>query len=101
MKIIGVEGLSEQALDMELARGARLVRYEYAFSVVVMSFKRSSEVYFIKAGSSRFVPGLSFTAMSLLFGWWGFPWGPIYTIGALATNCGGGKDVTDEILKQG
>lgn len=41
--------------------------------------------------------GLGFTLLSLLFGWWGIPWGPIYTIGALITNFSGGRDVTQEV----
>jgi hypothetical protein len=28
----------------------------------------------------------------------GIPWGPIYTIGSLIQNFGGGKDVTKEVL---
>jgi ATP-dependent phosphoenolpyruvate carboxykinase len=34
-----------------------------------------------------------------LLGWWGIPWGPIYTIAAVVTNIRGGKDVTAEILQ--
>jgi hypothetical protein len=30
--------------------------------------------------------------------WWGIPWGPIYTIQALATNLRGGKNVTHEVI---
>ena len=26
------------------------------------------------------------TKQSLLFGWWGIPWGPVYTVRALAVN---------------
>jgi hypothetical protein len=33
-------------------------------------------------------------------GWWGFPWGPIYTIGTFITNFGGGKDVTEIVMQQ-
>ena len=36
---------------------------------------------------------------SLWIGWWGIPWGPIYTIGAVVTNLGGGKDVTQDVLR--
>lgn len=31
------------------------------------------------------------TAHTWLLGWWGFPWGPIYTLSALFTNLVGGK----------
>lgn len=98
MKIIGLEGLSEEALNEELKNGAKLVCYEYCISILIMTFKRSSDVHFIKSGESAFVKGLGYTLISLLFGWWGFPFGPIYTIGALICNCGGGKNVTSLIL---
>lgn len=29
--------------------------------------------------------------LSALFGWWGFPWGPIWTVGAICTNAMGGR----------
>ncbi|MCD0421233.1 J domain-containing protein [Rubrivivax sp. JA1024] len=31
------------------------------------------------------------TAITWLLGWWGFPWGPIYSVHAIATNMLGGK----------
>jgi len=36
--------------------------------------------------------------MSLTFGWWGFPWGPIWTIQTLAETFRGGLDVTEEVM---
>jgi hypothetical protein len=30
-------------------------------------------------------------------GWWGIPWGPIFSIQSLITNFKGGKDLTAEI----
>ena len=35
--------------------------------------------------------------VSLLFGWWGIPFGPIYTIWSIAENFKG-KDVTQEVI---
>jgi hypothetical protein len=63
-----------------------------------MTFKRNSNIYFIKNGESAFLKGLGYTLLSLVVGWWGIPWGPIHTIGALITNCSGGKDVTQEVI---
>lgn len=97
MKIIGIDGMTAEEVKREIARGAKFVIYHYCVSIIVLTFRRGSEIYFIRPGESAFAKGLPFTAASLVLGWWGFPWGPIYTIGALATNCGGGKDVTREI----
>jgi hypothetical protein len=38
--------------------------------------------------------------VNLLLGWWGIPWGPIYTIGAAYRHIVGGKDVTQIILSE-
>ncbi|HVN17577.1 MAG TPA: hypothetical protein VMU05_02365 [Dongiaceae bacterium] len=97
MKIVGIEGMSPDRLQFELQRGAKLVFYQYAISILVLSFRRSSDVYFIPAGESALKKGLPWTLLSLVAGWWGIPWGPIFTIQALVTNFKGGKDVTAEL----
>lgn len=97
MKIQGIEGMSPDRLQFEIQRGAKLVIYQYAISVLVMSFRRSSDIYFIPAGESAVTKGLQWSLISLVAGWWGIPWGPIFTIQSLVTNFKGGKDVTTEL----
>ena len=41
---------------------------------------------------------LPYTLLSAVLGWWGIPWGPIYTVQSIASNIKGGKDVTQQIL---
>ena len=98
MKIVGIDGLDGNTVADELRRGARFVIYQYCISILIMSFRRPSDIYFVRAGESAVVRGLGFSAISLCLGWWGIPWGPIYTIGSFITNFGGGKDVTQEIV---
>ncbi|MFO0757544.1 MAG: hypothetical protein U0359_13695 [Byssovorax sp.] len=98
MKIVGIEGLNGEQLSMELQRGAKFVIYQYCISIFVMTFKRPSDIYFVRAGESAVGKGIGFSAISFLLGWWGIPWGPIYTIGSFITNFGGGKDVTHEVV---
>lgn len=98
MKIHGLEGMSGDDLSTEIAKGGKFVIFQYCFSIVVMSFKRRSAIYFIKADENAAMKGLKYTLMSLLLGWWGIPWGIVFTIQTLATNFGGGKDVTQPIL---
>ena len=98
MAIKGLEGMTDGELALELASGGRFVVFEYAISIILMTFKRGSDVHFVKHGQSTFGMALPYSLLTLLLGWWGFPWGPIYSIGALFTNLGGGKDVTEEIL---
>ncbi|MDR2980947.1 MAG: hypothetical protein LBV12_01725 [Puniceicoccales bacterium] len=96
MNIKGAEGLSTEDIRKEIRHGATLVSYTYVISVVFMSFKRSSAVYLVSAGQSPVVFGLPYVALSCLLGWWGIPWGLIWTIQSLACNFSGGEDVTDE-----
>ena len=63
----------------------------------MLSFRRSSDIYFIPAGVSAIKKGLSWSLISLIAGWWGIPWGPVFTIQSLVTNFKGGKDVTAEL----
>lgn len=98
MKIVGIEGVDGHQLAHELQRGARFVVYQYCISIIVMTFKRPSDIYFVRAGEGAVSKGLGFSLISLLLGWWGVPWGPIYTIGSFITNFKGGKDVTQEVL---
>lgn len=98
MKINGLDGFTINDINRELARGGKFVVYHYCISIIVATFRRSSEVHFIPAGHSRFSKGLIFTLISFIFGWWGIPWGPIYTIGSIGTNLMGGRDVTSELI---
>lgn len=100
MKIQGVEGLSTEQVQQEVARGGKFVIYSYCFSVVIMTFRRSTDIYFLRAGENAVAKGMQWTLITLLAGWWGFPWGLIYTPMALIQNLGGGKDVTREVMSQ-
>jgi hypothetical protein len=98
MKIVGLAGMDGHQLADELQRGAKFVVYQYCVSALVVTFKRPSDIYFLRAGESAVGKGLPFTALSLVLGWWGIPWGPIHTIGSVVTNFQGGKIVTQEVL---
>jgi hypothetical protein len=98
MKILGIEGLTTQQVNDDLDNGGKFVIYRYTVSIIVLTFRRSSDVYFIRPGENAVVKGLGWTILTFLLGWWGIPWGPIYSIGCLGTNLSGGKDVTKEIV---
>jgi len=99
MKIHGIQGLSHADIEHEVARGARFVSYQWALSLVVITLRRSSSIYFLRPTESGFLPNFLWCLFSLVFGWWGFPWGPIYTIGSLWTNLRGGMDLTDAVIE--
>jgi hypothetical protein len=98
MLINGFENISPQFLSEEVKRGAKFVVFEYCFSVLIVTIRRSSSVYFIGAGESAIPKSLYYTFLSLVLGWWGIPWGPIYTIDSIVTNFRGGREVTLEVM---
>jgi hypothetical protein len=98
MKINGIEGMTLSHIQSEVARGGKFVIFPYCISIVVMTFRRSSDIHFIKADESALSASIGYIMLSLLFGWWGIPWGPIFTIGSIYTNLTGGKDVTQEMM---
>ena len=98
MNIYGLENLSSQQLSQEVLRGGKFVVFEYCISLLIVTFKRSSGIYFFRPGEGTLSKSISFTLLSFFLGWWGFPWGPIYTVAALHTNLSGGKDVTMEVI---
>jgi hypothetical protein len=53
----------------------------------------------VRGGENPRSKGLPFTIISFLFGWWGIPFGPKYTLESIRTNLHGGKDVTDEVMQ--
>lgn len=97
-EIKNIEGLTGDDINNELKNGAKFVVFRYCFSILILTFRHNSGIYFIKSGESTIKYSIGFTLITFLFGWWGIPWGPIYSIGALYTNLTGGKDVTMELL---
>lgn len=98
MKIKNINGLSAFDLQQEVKNGGRFVYYAYTVSLLIITFKRTSGVYLVKQAEKSSVKGLPFTIISFLFGWWGIPFGPKYTVESILTNMRGGKDVTEEIM---
>jgi hypothetical protein len=98
MQIKGVEGLSVGEVQDQVRQGAKFVIFGYCMSFLIITLRRSSDVTFVRAGQSAFAAGLPYTLLSLFIGWWGFPWGLIYTPMVIIENLSGGKDVTNEIM---
>lgn len=97
-EIVGLDGMSDEEFDEELRNGGRFVIYSYCISLIILTFKQPSAIHFVRGGESRFVKGLPYTLISLLVGWWGIPFGIIYTIWCVAANSAGGTDVTSDVL---
>jgi hypothetical protein len=76
----------------------RFVVFGYCISVLILTFRLKSGVYFLQEGESAWGKRLGFAAVSFLLGWWGFPFGIIYTMMAIVSCLQGGEDVTGQIL---
>jgi hypothetical protein len=97
MMNVPVEQMTPEQLRFELQRGAKFVQYQYCISILVMTFKRFSKVTYVPPEESAVMKGMGFTLLALVAGWWGIPWGPIWTVQALWVNLRGGKDLTPQI----
>lgn len=93
-----LEQLHPAQVQEELQRGGRIVIYDYCISLIFISFQRSSDPVLVRAGESPAAKSLPYTLLTLVAGWWGIPFGIIFTIMALFTNLRGGRDITDEFI---
>ena len=75
----------------ETADGGRWVVFDYCISFGIVTLRRPSREYFLRSGQWAWVRGLPYSAISLLFGWWGLPWGVILTPVTVLTNLTGGR----------
>lgn len=67
-----------------------VTHFRLAMSFLIISVKLHSRYYFVDDAANGPRRAL-FSLGSLLFGWWGLPWGPVFTIDALVTDLRGGK----------
>ncbi|HZF53192.1 MAG TPA: hypothetical protein VE093_31280 [Polyangiaceae bacterium] len=100
MSIKGAEGMTVGELARELDQGAKIVVFEWCISLLVITLKRASDPYLIRPGQSAAVKSLPWTLLSLVVGWWGLPWGLIYTPWTVVVNLRGGRDVTYDVRQR-
>ena len=97
MRVRDLSELTPAQWHALLAAGSRVVFFEYCISLVVLTLRRPSALYVLRPGDRGVVCSLPYTLVSLLLGWWGLPWGILYTPLVLFTNLSGGCDVTAEV----
>ena len=97
-KINGIEGSSVADLSEQVGRGGRFVIFTYCVSILIMTFKTPTAIYYIRPGESTLGKALPFVLISMIFGWWGFPFGLIYTPWSILENLTGGRDVTKDVM---
>ena len=73
----------------------RQVRFEYCISLIVLTWRRESEVVAIGARQKKWFASLPYCLITLLFGWWGLPWGFVLSPIVIWRNLKGGRPVLD------
>jgi hypothetical protein len=77
----------------------RYVIFWCVISLIFVTSRRTMQGVFCPLCAQK--RAVQASAITWLLGWWGFPWGPIWTIGALCTNLKSGTqpaDVNAQIL---
>lgn len=97
-KIYIKENFPFENLIQEVEQGGRFIVFSYCISIVAMSFRCFSPAIFVRNGESIKGYQVRYNLWSFLFGWWGIPWGPVYTIKYIVNNNKGGIDVTEDVV---
>lgn len=97
--LAGTEGMTLGDVELDVLKGGRFLRYPWNVSVIVLSFRNSSQLTYVRSDRSAGAGALGWGVFSLCFGWWGFPWGIVYTPLSLWHNTRGGADHTADVLK--
>jgi hypothetical protein len=100
MQVANTAGLSFRELELCISEGGKLVVYGYCVSIIALTLRLTSDPFLIRAGEDAAKYRAPYTVLSCIMGWWGIPWGPIFTVQMLRANkkSGGGIDVTEDIL---
>jgi hypothetical protein len=93
-KPVNLIGRAEDANPVD---SGRWVVFEFCMSFVAVTLRQSSRPIHIRPGRVAWIRGLPYTTISLLLGWWGLPWGVIYTPIAIFANLAGGYDITAQV----
>lgn len=80
--------------------GTRFIVIPFVFSIIIVSFRRHlGGVYRVHDHEFPISKLFLATLITMLFGWWGIPFGIIWSVISMFQLWNGGKDVTLEILQ--
>jgi hypothetical protein len=97
MQIREIDHLSLAEVEDQLRRGARFVHFEYCVSLLVFTWRMPTDIFLLAPGQRGVFRSWPYLLVTILFGWWGLPWGLFLTPQVLYINLCGGKDVTAEV----
>ena len=77
-----------------------VTQYQICTSFLFVTFKEPTG-YILDRSSNKFYVNFIATTVTVFMGWWGIPWGPIYTIQTIFRNLGGGvKKSIEELITE-
>ncbi len=66
---------------IEIKPETEMVAYTYVISFIVLTYRNRTRYYFKKAEAGKAMAAKILCILcNLIVGWWGIPWGPIWTI---------------------
>jgi hypothetical protein len=93
------QDLSLDALKKKVEQGSRFIVLPYCISVLfAITLRRFSPAILIHHDEELEVYQRKYKLITWLLGWWGFPWGPVYSLRYLKVIKSGGIDVTEEVI---
>lgn len=75
MRLKELENRTVEELESNMSKGGKFVIFTYAISIILVTFRRSSDIYYIKSDEYRISHGFQYLLLSFFLGWCGAPWG--------------------------
>jgi hypothetical protein len=85
-------------LMLDIDKGWKFVVFSYVFSIIILTFKRPTQMYYIKSQEWALKRSFPYIISTSLLWWWWVPWWPIYSIWSLYDNLRWWTNVTESIL---
>ncbi|MFB6340108.1 hypothetical protein ACE1ET_00215 [Saccharicrinis sp. FJH62] len=88
-----------EELSSKIDQGARFIVFQYCVTVFfAVVLKRFSPAILIEDSKEMDHFRRKYNLLSGIFGWWGIPWGPFWSMASVRINREGGFDLTDDIM---
>ena len=98
-KIILENDISFDELTERIDKGSRFIAMSYCVSIMfAVTLRRFSPAFLIEDNSELKKIKNKYNRLTFFLGWWGIPWGPIYSVHSLQMNNKGGIDMTEDII---
>ena len=93
-------GESIEYRGVNLSLQSEVTQFYACISLIILTTKIPSRFFFRGSHKTGLI-GTIYSLVTLILGWWGFPFGPIYTVQALYANVrGGDKKPISQLLTE-